>query len=634
MSRSGEECKIDTWEISRLIDASRPEPRGKDKIIIPNYQRGLVWSHDKQKDLIDSIKEGFPLGSLLLYEDSEIDGKRRYSLIDGLQRTHAIRSYMETPNQFFSAEDVSDALVEVIVDELRIDGLEAHKRVSRILAAWVRERKGFSETDGWGVSGLARRLVVELLCNDEDSDEYRTSLGEVISNSVMSNRLENFLEKVRTGANINDAQLSVILYSGDFSKLPRIFELLNSQGVALSRYDVYAARWINFKLRIREDAIRIAIKRKYAALVDEGFTTAAIDYDDEDESEEGRNYTLFEYLFGFGQNLSKEFPCLFGSVKADAPSSIGFNLVTTCIGMRLNEMEKLDARLKDRSLDLNVLGDCILESVRCVDECLRPILSINQRDQPAIFHAELQIISFIASVFMIKYDVKTLDERQGWKKSRKDLLAKLPMYYLYDILRGHWRGSGDSKMFDDVTSQRYSRRPPTIDQWKQALDSWFEDSQITMQHQRRYIRKAAPEILLLKYIYGHKFTVMQSARKYHVEHIIPVKRLARQAKQDGNGWPINCIANLALLEQEQNQRKGDKAFAEYWGIQLDKGSVDQSGFDENLRLDEEKLLCPVKMLPKELDNLNREDYESFLQERFKHLRDEFISIWADHIPEA
>lgn len=632
MSRLGEECKIDTWKISRLLDASRREPRGKDIIIVPRYQRRLVWNHDKQRGLIDSIKKGYPFGSLLLYEDGEFHGKRRHDLIDGLQRTNAIRNYMDNPNQFFSAEDVDEDLAKLIVDELSVGGENALDKVFKSLADWVRDRRGFAETDGWGVNELARCLVEKVLDKSDDSDEYGPTLVSVITNNVLIRQLERFLENTRNAANISDAQLPVILYSGDSSKLPEIFELLNSKGVVLSRYEIYAARWLDYKTPIRREEIRSAIRRKYAALVDEGFTAAAYDDAEETKDAEDHEFTLYEFLFGFGQYLSENYRRLFRTVEADAPSSVGFNLVTGCLGMQLKEMDKLDERLRERNLDLNDLVDHILESVDLIDECLKPMLSINQRKNQPIYHAELQIVSMIASLFLAKYEPIALSEMRDWNRSQREILSKLPMYYLYDILRGHWRGSGDTKMHDDVSNQRYARRAPTRDNWIQVLDTWFEDTQLTLEHVRRYIREAAPEFLLLKYIYVKKFTVFENAQTFHVEHILPVNRIIQRFSSDGEGWQINCIANLALLQQELNLKKGELTFKEYWRNQLVQGNVDQETHDRNLAEDQKTLLCPVELLPADIKKLDKDGFERFLFDRFFHLRDEFVEIWQDSIP--
>ena len=37
------------------------------KIEVPMFQRNLVWSFDQKKLFIDSLEQGFPIGTLLLY---------------------------------------------------------------------------------------------------------------------------------------------------------------------------------------------------------------------------------------------------------------------------------------------------------------------------------------------------------------------------------------------------------------------------------------------------------------------------------------------------------------------------------------------------------------------------------------
>lgn len=628
---------IGKWEVSRLVEACDRNSDSKEIIYVPEYQRRLVWDRDKQKGLINSIKMGYPFGSLLLYEDNEKEGKRKYDLIDGLQRTYAIQEYMQNPNQFFYAEDVDFDIVDLVVEELQLKGEERSEIVRKTLSGWVRSRKGFDETEGWNIDELVKRIVVEAMGICEESSEFRGAFADISLNDILANRLKRFLADVRTEADIGDAELPIIIYSGDIGNLPEIFTLLNSTGVALSPYDVYAASWLKYRLRIDEQEIKDAVRKRYEALEEGGFTSAAIEFEDNEEDESGREYSLFEFLFGFGQYLTKSFPYLFSPVEADKPSSIGFNLVTACIGMRLSDMKHLDQRLHERKYDLNRLGKQIYECVNHVDQSLEHILRVNERGRKraiAIFHTEFHIISIIASVFQVKYDPFTLETRRDWKKPLSNLKSKLQLYYLYDIIRDHWRGSGDSKLFDDVANQRFSRRLPSCIHWRSMFEIWFEEKQISMLHKRRNVRKASPEILFLKYIYVKRFTLYEGAKAYHVEHIVPVDRLVKQVKESGEGWPINCVANLALLEQQENQRKGRKTFIEYRDDQLKRDKIAQQDYEGLVRSDEKMLICPREILPNNAQQINRHDYERFLRNRFEELVTEFLTSWNDLIPSS
>ena len=72
------------------------------RISLPRYQRDVVWPPDKKRRLIDSVLNGFPIGSLLLAEVEDVtDGvaRKTFRIIDGLQRTSTFRSYLAEPEK-------------------------------------------------------------------------------------------------------------------------------------------------------------------------------------------------------------------------------------------------------------------------------------------------------------------------------------------------------------------------------------------------------------------------------------------------------------------------------------------------------------------------------------------------------
>ena len=64
------------------------------------YQRKLVWTLVEKQKLIDSILNKYPIPAILLAERPDSSGS--YEIIDGLQRLHAILSFIETS---FSTND-------------------------------------------------------------------------------------------------------------------------------------------------------------------------------------------------------------------------------------------------------------------------------------------------------------------------------------------------------------------------------------------------------------------------------------------------------------------------------------------------------------------------------------------------
>lgn len=57
------------------------------------YQRKLVWSQEEKQKLIESILKRYPIPAILI---AERDQAGTYEIIDGLQRLHAIVSFIET----------------------------------------------------------------------------------------------------------------------------------------------------------------------------------------------------------------------------------------------------------------------------------------------------------------------------------------------------------------------------------------------------------------------------------------------------------------------------------------------------------------------------------------------------------
>jgi len=158
--------KVETWTVSELVDASSLNPKGRRKVTIPKFQRRLVWPPGKQAELIDSIKMGYPIGSFLMYEDAEADGsKLSYKLIDGLQRTQALRRYCNQPASSFRKTDLSKALLDIIASQLHlltdIDCLS--KSSLRLLRDgilhWIWDGRGFHASDGWSIESLTHRII-------------------------------------------------------------------------------------------------------------------------------------------------------------------------------------------------------------------------------------------------------------------------------------------------------------------------------------------------------------------------------------------------------------------------------------------------------------------------------------------
>ena len=84
----------------------------KNDFMVPNpeYQRGEVWTRDQEKKLIDSVFRGYQLPIIYLHELTKtVAGKtqERLEIIDGQQRTSALRNYVEGAFSLYAMDDES-----------------------------------------------------------------------------------------------------------------------------------------------------------------------------------------------------------------------------------------------------------------------------------------------------------------------------------------------------------------------------------------------------------------------------------------------------------------------------------------------------------------------------------------------
>ena len=103
-----ENTESKSWTMRKIATALKEKKIDNVKIEVPTFQRNIVWNKEKRETFIDSVKKGFPVGSLLFYKKPD---KETYTLIDGLQRSSTIEDYINNPTHYFSTEDIPDQVL-------------------------------------------------------------------------------------------------------------------------------------------------------------------------------------------------------------------------------------------------------------------------------------------------------------------------------------------------------------------------------------------------------------------------------------------------------------------------------------------------------------------------------------------
>lgn len=603
--------------------------------IVPRYQRGIVWKDQQKSDLVDTIKRGLPFGSLLLYADTN----NTYQIIDGLQRSTAIKDFVNNPAQFFNEEDIDDTIISQLLLIIGVSGNSKAigEQIRTLLIKWVKQHASLDEVEGMQFSRFGQYL----------SSEFPTCKGrELEIGDLITPMLKNFQDICKK---INDIDIPAIVISGNPDSLPILFERINSKGTQLSKYQIYAASWNDDQYVISDNFVEIvkANRDRYDLMLG---GEATIDDYDSIEFLNSMCLNAFEIAFGFGKYLRNNWPHLFGDSDEDIQiESVGFNLINCCLGAKNKDVRLMNTRLKKivGTKDINVFIEKIVDAVRIVDHRLGKYSQFKSNSRADSgkrpLHTEFQIISIIASVFLSKYADISYDETDGitdfklhldyvndvWKTELESAIKKnLSKIYIMEILQQRWAGSGDKKMDGIITNLRYYARDIAEEEFRQVLENWFNSLNLERSEYRKIPAPKEPELLIIAAVYlMNQFSAdkQMDDSKYDIEHLA-TKALMREHLDKFDGQlrlPISSIGNLCLLPQFENRSKGKKTIYQDSDY-LSKTHVDMSYIENNYSFTKKEDLEWIEDSYADADDL-KSMYLQFISKRFSNMVDILIA---------
>lgn len=538
-------CTCENWTLQDLSSALQDMHKDNKRIVVPMFQRGKRWSRTQEQVFIDSLIKGYPVGTMLFYETFE-DNKRTYILVDGLQRGNSIKKYMTNPTEFFYDDSISDEFCESILTLLGKEGKDNYAVIRGILTSFIKKQKTFKNLQYFSV---AKQIAGEF---DASFDAIE---GLIDTITIFFEERQDLYDKIA------GTVIPVIVYTGDESNLPDIFDRINSKGTPLDQYEVYAAAWpVNEKYTIENIDIIENIVRKYDAFVEDGYQIHGYS---REEMRTTKRVNAFEYLFGFSKYLVTKYEILgFNKNLADdTVNPLAFELVNAC----LNDTDRIRTLYTNlRTIDLNVLEQVICTAIDFVNSAISVVTKFkgNSRNTNKIFHSKYQVLSMISTTFKEMYANGNYDNFAGTWNERKNIISKnLVQYYVYDIITNYWSEGGTGKIHAAAKPNRYMTEISSR-AWMVALDGLFERSML-----RAEVKKVASprseEYVILNCIYLKTFTAMDqlSIDRFDVEHIAPKEQIRKLIEAcNGDGLPISCIANLCYLPEYVNRSKKDKNF--------------------------------------------------------------------------
>ena len=539
------------------VDEKIINSSGIKKIEVPMFQRNLVWSFDQKKLFIDSLEQGFPIGTLLLYNAPT----GTFKLIDGLQRSSTLKDYINNPTFYFDPfVDIDENTIKKLYESFKIT-LE-FKSFEEKVRTDIQNLINSIQFKDVSPLKISQTLIEKYWSENVGIDQFK--LLDVIED-ILKDNIEKYKEKYEKIAN---TRVPAIIYTGDEGNLPTVFERINNNGTQLSKYQIYAATWATRQkpITVKNEEIVKKIIEKYDSFIEEGYT---LDNYDKDELLDSKNLSMFEYVLGFGKFIASEYDNLFQVDKnAQDINQIGFELLNACFKRDTAGIKDLDKELYELD-DINDLENKILATIKTVSEYIRPFIDFkgNKRanaNSSTIFHSKYQIISIIAFVFKEKYcrvenHFEEVD-KQIWNEKNKKLKSVVPQIYFYDILNRNWAEGNQGNLHSVINSKDYYLKPITKERWNSSLDNWF----ITSLDKKDYKQVKNPqpiEKLFLNYVYSDKFSSKdeKSQDNFDIEHLCTkkfMKDLMIKNKWE-QGLPVSSIGNICYLPEYDNRKKQD-----------------------------------------------------------------------------
>lgn len=623
-----------SWQLKEIAKALEEKNVNKTKIEVPTFQRNLVWSDEQKKMFIDSVKRGFPIGTLLFYK---IPGKDTYSLIDGLQRSSTILDYINNPTRYFDASDVENDVVEGLFIDLNITNLSKELFSEKIRS----DIKSFLSNSNMNDTMLVAKCAIHIREKYVDGDRKEVPMSTMEKIQPCIDKFKEVYDMVA------QSQMPVMVFSGDDSDLPTVFERINNQGTQLGKYQIYAASWAvkNYRVHVENESIIDHIIAKYEAFINGGYVLEGYD---KDEIKASKELSLFEYVLGLGKYITAKYVNLFPSDKSVQDiNQVGFEIINACFGKNNKEIKNLHINLN--KIDINLFEQRLLEVIDIVNAILKPYIEFkgNNHGGRTIFHAQNQIVSIIASTFRERYYIEEIDNvnndgiedkaiiynfnepKNDWADKLKKLKTTLPQHYVYDIISHNWAEGAFGKIYAILNDNKYLR-PIEKELWDSKLDDWL----LNMNERKEKKSIANPktlEKLFLNCVYLNQFSSFDQLNdsNFDIEHLATKECLKTVIREHSwEGLPISSIGNLCYLPQYDNRSKGAKT------IYQDVSYIDKLQAKGLLISDiEEKytFTCQEDMewLARDYSDVEyetfRTEYIQFLNNRFEKMKSKFYA---------
>ncbi|MCD2137912.1 DUF262 domain-containing protein [Salinicoccus halitifaciens] len=524
----------------------------QEKATVNKFQRRLVWSEKEKIAFIETLKKGYPFGSILIYKYPNDNREEKFSIIDGLQRYTTMEDFNENPHKYI--RDI-DKFIDDINNRIVDDGISANTKNNYKKHISDAVNKLFEKYE---VKERKYNTLYNILSNDSLIRENIVPYKEFIYEQQ-----DKILNHVDEYLNVNDIKIPCIEFTGDETELANVFQNLNRGGKKLSKYQVFSAQWSNYTSQLSKDKynnkiLEIVINR-YTELTE----NRNVDIHDFDESEmrTKREINLSEFCYALGILIIEKMNVFWSKNSSnleDIANEIGYSSLGIILSVSNNKLHAIPSRRNFFSdpYKIEVLVSSALSIFENINNHFKKYLRVPGAAEKyeAKVASNFQVLSYFAALWVTKYNYDEesgiVTEKQGYKKKFDENLKNFLLYFIHDLVIYRWSGTGDKKLNDIYinNNERYLY-PIELEDLEIEIMNWNEEQLNKSSIRHDNIAKTLYIIYLSFYINNH------NENSYDYEHIFPKARFDKYYKDFR--IPLGSLGNIMLLEKGINRSKKD-----------------------------------------------------------------------------
>lgn len=522
-----------------------------EKLILPSFQRKLVWSKMEKKNFIETLHRGHPFGSILVYK---YPNETKLSLIDGLQRFTTIRDYRDNPHEYIPIEDFIQELFNIISSEyLPRPTREYHKKIiEKSLKKFIANR------DEKNSNSLT---LYKLLEGDFEREDAKVKEEILKIQDKIINDLDGYL-------NVYEIAIPTIVFTGSDTELATVFENLNRGGKKLSKYQVFAAQWDKYSVKLSNKEYAKTLLEKtiewYETLVEE--RGIEIENFNPESMQKDGEINIAELCFAFGKMILERVPVFWNFKNNDLANEIGYSTMAIMLEIRNKDLSTIISNENIGLFDDSDMLETLLSSSLVIYEDINRLFQKylqtpgDQSNFKYSIGSNFQILSFFAAFWNTRYKLDKIQRKlqtiNGSNRETKAIRSNLIKWYVYDILEGNWSGSGDSKL-DQIAIEHNNKYLKEVSEntLNDSMQKWYEE-----QLQKRSIN--FEPVAKMLYTINASFNYNNyTATSYDLEHVIPKKLINKISTV--HTIPGGTLGNLMFLDSSINRGKKEQFMYDY-----------------------------------------------------------------------